>query len=61
MTTSNSSWGVFNDTGRPRVVIAGAGLGGLTLAALLHKAGISFELLERSEDIKQPGKEFLSK
>ncbi|KAF9283966.1 hypothetical protein BGZ74_001826 [Mortierella antarctica] len=55
MTTSNSSWGVFNDTGRPRVVIAGAGLGGLTLAALLHKAGISFELLERSEDVKQPG------
>lgn len=33
----------------PHVLIVGAGLGGLTLAQSLRKAGISFEIFERDD------------
>ncbi|KAG0330270.1 hypothetical protein BG000_011765 [Podila horticola] len=37
---------------KPKVLIVGAGLGGLTLAILLHKAKIPFELFERAHAVK---------
>ncbi|KAG0091418.1 hypothetical protein BGZ93_003274 [Podila epicladia] len=40
---------------RPKVLIAGAGLGGLTLALLLQKAGVRFQVLESATEIKPVG------
>lgn len=37
----------------PKVIIAGAGLTGLTMAILLEKAGIEYLVLERSSEIQQ--------
>ncbi|KAG0010225.1 hypothetical protein BGZ81_002894, partial [Podila clonocystis] len=37
---------------RPSVLISGGGIGGLTLALLLHKANIPFLVLERAKEIK---------
>ena len=37
------------------VLIVGAGLGGLLMAILLDRAGISFELFEKAEKIKPLG------
>lgn len=42
--------------GRPKVLIVGAGLAGLTLGMLLHKAGIPFEIYERAAVVKPLGK-----
>jgi pyruvate/2-oxoglutarate dehydrogenase complex dihydrolipoamide dehydrogenase (E3) component len=39
----------------PRVLIAGGGLGGLFLGILLEKAGIPYEIFERSPEIKPLG------
>ncbi|KAF9992567.1 hypothetical protein BGZ80_003809 [Entomortierella chlamydospora] len=39
----------------PKVIIAGAGLGGLTLAILLEKASIDYEILERATVLKPLG------
>lgn len=33
---------------RPKVLIAGASLGGLTLAILLHRANVPFEVYEKT-------------
>ncbi|OAQ22603.1 FAD/NAD(P)-binding domain-containing protein [Linnemannia elongata AG-77] len=41
--------------GRPKVLIVGAGLAGLTLGMLLHKAGIPFEIYERAAVVKPLG------
>ncbi|KAK5796886.1 hypothetical protein F5H01DRAFT_373629 [Linnemannia elongata] len=40
---------------RPKVLIVGAGLAGLTLGMLLHKADIPFEIYERAAEIKPLG------
>ncbi|KAG0376826.1 hypothetical protein BGX24_007169, partial [Mortierella sp. AD032] len=36
----------------PRVLIVGAGLGGLFLGILLEEAGIPYEIFERTQEIK---------
>lgn len=41
---------------KPTVLIVGAGLGGLTLAILLHKAKIPFFVYERAHAVKHLGK-----
>ncbi|KAG0081553.1 hypothetical protein BGZ93_002679, partial [Podila epicladia] len=41
---------------KPSVLISGGGIGGLTLALLLHKANIPFLVLERAKEIKPLGK-----
>ncbi|KAG0012715.1 hypothetical protein BGZ82_002449 [Podila clonocystis] len=40
---------------KPKVLISGGGIGGLTLAILLHKANIPFLVLERAKEIKPLG------
>ncbi|KAF9292662.1 hypothetical protein BGZ74_000216 [Mortierella antarctica] len=40
---------------KPRVLIAGAGIGGLTLAVLLTKAGIPYQVFEKSYEVKPLG------
>ncbi|KAF9302320.1 hypothetical protein BGZ74_005523 [Mortierella antarctica] len=43
----------YEASSKPRVLIAGAGIGGLTFAILLKKAGVPFEVFERNRDVKQ--------
>lgn len=45
----------FSQQGRPRVLISGAGLSGLTLALLLKNAGNDFLLLDCSHDFNPLG------
>lgn len=40
---------------RPKVLIVGAGLGGLTLGAILEKSGIPYEIFERAPLVKPLG------
>jgi monoamine oxidase len=40
----------------PRVLIAGAGFAGLFLGILLEKAGIPYEIFERTAEIRPLGK-----
>lgn len=40
---------------KPKVLISGAGIGGLTLAILLKKANIPFLVLEKTHDAKPLG------
>ncbi|KAF9563169.1 hypothetical protein EC968_004977 [Mortierella alpina] len=40
---------------RPRVIIVGAGIGGVTLAILLERAGIPYNVYERAAEIKPLG------
>ncbi|KAF9085222.1 hypothetical protein BGX23_009874 [Mortierella sp. AD031] len=47
---------VYDDTpGKPKVFIVGAGIAGLTLALLLHKADIPFEIFEKTADARTIG------
>jgi hypothetical protein len=41
----------------PRVLISGAGLGGLFLGILLERAGIPYEIFERSAELRPLGKQ----
>ncbi|KAG0037389.1 hypothetical protein BGZ82_002631 [Podila clonocystis] len=40
---------------KPKVIIVGAGLGGITLGILLEKAGIKFQIFERAPIVKPLG------
>lgn len=42
-------------SGRPKVLIVGAGIGGITLGMLLTKAGIPFDIYERASSVKPLG------
>ncbi|KAF9411466.1 hypothetical protein BGZ94_001343 [Podila epigama] len=44
---------------KPKVLIVGAGLGGLTLAILLEKAGIPYEVYERAHEVVPLGSAFV--
>ncbi|KAF9391886.1 hypothetical protein CPC16_003799 [Podila verticillata] len=44
-----------DNTSKPKVLIAGGGIGGLTLGILLNKAGVPFKIFERNYDVKQLG------
>lgn len=41
---------------KPEVMIVGAGIGGVTLALLLHKAKIPFTLFDRAKQVKPLGR-----
>lgn len=41
---------------KPKVLIVGAGIGGITLGILLKKAGIDFTIYERAKEVKPLGK-----
>ncbi|KAG0083715.1 hypothetical protein BGZ93_007021, partial [Podila epicladia] len=45
----------IEDMKKPTVLIVGAGIGGLTLAILLHKAKIPFFIYERASEVKPLG------
>lgn len=40
----------------PRVIVVGAGIGGLMMGLLLGKAGITYQIFERSANVKALGK-----
>jgi len=42
---------------KPHVIIVGAGIGGLTLALLLERAGVPYVALEKTSSIKPLGNE----
>ncbi|KAF8982394.1 hypothetical protein BGZ46_001356 [Entomortierella lignicola] len=55
--TSNINTSTYHTpkTSNPKVLIVGAGLGGLTLAILLEKANIDYEIYERSKALRALG------
>ncbi len=40
---------------RPKVLIVGAGVGGITLAILLERAGVPYDVYERAAEVKPLG------
>ncbi|KAG0007378.1 hypothetical protein BGZ80_004728, partial [Entomortierella chlamydospora] len=40
---------------KPKVLIVGAGIGGLTLGAILEKANIPYEIFEKASTLKPLG------
>lgn len=40
---------------KARVIIVGAGIGGITMAALLERAGIEYQVFERAREVKPLG------
>ncbi|KAG0054780.1 hypothetical protein BGZ83_010456 [Gryganskiella cystojenkinii] len=51
----NSQTPTVSDRVRPKVVIAGAGIGGLFLAIVLERAGIPYDIFERASEVKTFG------
>lgn len=47
------------DNGRPKVLIVGAGLGGLMLGNLLRIAGVRYDIFEFAKEVKPLGTRFL--
>ncbi|KAF9557714.1 hypothetical protein EC968_007508 [Mortierella alpina] len=45
----------MQSTAKPKVLIVGAGLGGLTLALLLDRMEVDYEIFERAQEIKPLG------
>lgn len=43
-------------TYKPKVLIVGAGIGGISLVTLLEKAGIPYQVFERTSEMKFLGK-----
>ncbi|KAG0082793.1 hypothetical protein BGZ92_011391, partial [Podila epicladia] len=44
---------------KPKVLIVGAGIGGLTLGLLLKKGGVPFEIYERAKEVRPLGSAML--
>jgi len=42
---------------KPHIIIVGAGIGGLTLALLLERAGVPYVVLEKALSVKPLGNE----
>lgn len=42
---------------KPKVLIVGAGIGGLMLGNILEKGGIPYHIYERNKEVKPLGKE----
>jgi 5-methylphenazine-1-carboxylate 1-monooxygenase len=59
MATSGSSSSISNQAQTyadpPRILIAGAGIGGLTLALMLHGRGISSVIYEQASEVREAG------
>jgi hypothetical protein len=47
------------ESDKNRILIVGAGVGGVMLGILLHKAGIPFDIYERAAAVKPLGKQHL--
>ncbi|KAG0033616.1 hypothetical protein BGZ81_007874 [Podila clonocystis] len=45
---------------KPKVIIVGAGLGGITLGILLDKAGLDYDIYEKHSSVKPLGYPFAS-
>ncbi|KAF9300973.1 hypothetical protein BGZ74_007294 [Mortierella antarctica] len=53
--TAISSGHEWSDTVKPKILIVGAGIGGLLLGNLLHKAGCQFLIIEKANELKPLG------
>ncbi|KAG9319353.1 hypothetical protein KVV02_005621, partial [Mortierella alpina] len=53
--SKSSLLAAMENTAKPKVLIVGAGLGGLTLALLLDRMEIDYEIFERAKEIKPLG------
>ncbi|KAG0264609.1 hypothetical protein BG011_006455 [Mortierella polycephala] len=52
---SSATFSSTKPTGKPKVLIVGAGLAGLTLAILLDKANVPYDVYERASEVKTLG------
>lgn len=53
--TAISSGHEWSDTDKPKILIVGAGIGGLLLGNLLRKAGCQFLIIEKAKELKPLG------
>ncbi len=56
ITTQIAPGATSGDLGRPKVLIVGAGLAGLTLGMILQKSDIPYEIFESAPTIRPVGK-----